>query len=542
MTQVKRCLTLLMACLCICIPAWADVVPARILLGTSEAPLAPSPVFDGAGVLAPLQVLTLLGANYVASSDGSDLVVAAAGGQTGSIKTLDINGTPMVPMDKVMGLIGGERHWDASKRTLTLLAQLTSVEFDNDILKINCSFPVHASARVLGDKILVDVANAKVASEAKEIYIGAPTVSKARLGQVNDTTARVVLELSKTTGCKLVTEGSAAQIELKVDDGLVPDPTPAAHPTQTAKAQPAKGQPFTVNSVTVQPTSDSSFNVVIGTSGKATAASALGISPPMITIDLPAGRLADSCQVAGSHPMLKPELTKSGSGSKLVLRLSRPMVYSVETRDTETIVYVRPAANSGGTLAGKVIVIDAGHGGKEKGAVAGGCCEKDINLKIAQDLSAALASKGAKTILTRNSDQQMGLAARPGVAASSGASFFISIHCNSNMKPDTASGIETYYHMQEPSPKLLAYAVHDGVCKFTGMCDRRPRSDRSLYDSGLGVLRGLENTGIPGLLLECGYVNNSSDRKKLLDSDYRAKLVGGIIAGLRAYIEGTPIQ
>ena len=89
---------------------------------------------------------------------------------------------------------------------------------------------------------------------------------------------------------------------------------------------------------------------------------------------------------------------------------------------------------------------------------------------------------------------------------------------------------------------LLAYAIHDGVCKLTGMRDGLARSDRSIYNSGFGVLRRLKNTGIPGVLLECGYVNNTSDRAKLLDAGYRAKLAAGIVAGLKAYVEGTPIQ
>ncbi len=540
MRQVTRFMALLMVSLCACFPAWADVTPARIMLGTSEAPLAPSPVFDGAGVLAPFQVLPMLGVGYAASNDGADIVVGTANGQTGSIKTVNVDGTPMVPMDKVMDLVGGEHRWDKAKRTLTLIAHLTSVEFDNDTLKINCSFPVHASARVMGGKIIVDVANAKVASEAKEVYIGAPTVSKARLGQFGDTTARVVLELNKQTGCKLVTEGSASQLELKVGDGLVPSPAPAAQPSLPAAS--SKGQPFTIRSVTIDPVSDDAFNVLIATSGKATASSELSVTPPAIKIDLPNGAQEASCAVSGSHPLVQPELTKTGSGSKLLLRLTRPMVYSVEARDSETMIYVHPAAHAGGSLADKLIVVDAGHGGGQKGAVAGGCCEKDINYRIAQDLCAMLQSKGAKTIMARNGDQALGLSARPEVAISARADFFISIHCNSNMKANSATGIETYYHMQEPSAKLLAYAVHDGVCTFTGACDRKARSDRSLYQSGLGVLRRLENTQIPGILVECGYVNNSSDRAKLLDSSYRAKLVSGIVAGLRAYVEGRPIQ
>lgn len=539
MRHATRYMALLMVCLCACFPVWADVAPARILLGTSEAPLAPSPVFDGAGVLAPLQLIPLLGASYAASNDGADLVVGTADGQTGSIKTVSVDGTPMVPVDKLIALVGGTSRWDAAKRTLTLTAQLNSVEFDNDTLKINCSFPVHATARMMGDKIIVDVANAKVASEAKEVFIGAPSVSKARLGQFSDNTARVVLDLNKPTGCKLTTQGSASQLELKVGDGLVPDPAPAP---QSSQPQAGKAQPFTIKSVTVDPVSDDSFNVLISTSGRATAGSELSVSPPAIKIDLPGGTLDPSCQVSGSHPLVQAELSKLANGSRLTLRMLRPMVYSVEVRDTETMVYVHPANHAGGTLADKVIVIDAGHGGNQKGAVAGGCSEKDINYKIAQQLCDALTNRGAKAIMARNGDEAKGLAARSEVAINTKADFFVSIHCNSNMKPDSASGIETYYHMQEPSAKLLACAVHDGVCEFTGACDRKARSDRSLYQSGLGVLRRLENTGIPGILVECGYVNNSSDRAKLLDSAYRAKLVNGIVAGLRAYVEGTPIQ
>lgn len=540
MRQVTRLLALLIVCLCACFPGWADVTPARIMLGTSEAPLAPSPVYDGAGVLAPLQVLTILGANYTASVDGSDLVIGTADGHTGSIKTVNVDGTPMVPMDKVMDLVGGERRWDGAKHTLTLIAQLHSVEFDNDILKIHCSFPVHAVARIFGDKIIVDVANAKVTSEANEVYIGGPTVSQARLGQYGDTTARVVLDLSKKTGCKLLTEGSASLLELKLGDGLVPSPAPAAQSSTTSASR--KSQPFTIKSVKVDPVSDDSFNVLISTSDRATTSSELSITPPAVKIDLPNAVQESSCAVSGSHPLVQPELTKTGNGSRLVLKLSRPMVYSVEVRDNETMVYVHPASHSGGSLADKLIVIDPGHGGRQKGAVAAGCCEKDINYKIAQDLCAMLRSKGARTIMTRNGDEELGLAARSEVAINARADFFISIHCNSNMRANSASGVETYFHMQEPSAKLLACAVHDGICVFTGACDRKARSDRALYQSGLGVLRRLENTQIPGILVECGYVNNSSDRAKLLDSTYRTKLVSGIVAGLRAYVEGKPIQ
>ncbi len=187
-------------------------------------------------------------------------------------------------------------------------------------------------------------------------------------------------------------------------------------------------------------------------------------------------------------------------------------------------------------------MVDPGHGGREIGAHSGDVYEKAINLMLSHALVDALQAEGVHTILTRSADEVVSLAARPQVAIDNKADFFISTHCNSNGIAGSATGIETYYHKQEPSAKALAYAVHEGVCRHTGMCDRGARSDSSLYSSGLAVLRRLENTDIPGILVECGYINNSADRAKLLDPTYRKNLAEGIVAGLKAYVEGTPVR
>lgn len=536
MTQAARYLASLIACICVMAGAcWAEAVPVRIMIGSSEAPLAPTPVFDGAGVLAPVQVVSMLGASRVDAENG-DILVTAAGGQSANIKPVYINGNRMIPIDKLISLIGGERVWDPAKRTLKLIAHLNSVEFDEDTLKINCSFPVRVSTSMWNDSIVVDVANAKLVSEAREVYIGTPLVSKARLGQFDTSTARVVLELAGKTGYTLDSNGAVSQVVLKVGDGLVP-PAPAVAPSQPQSGKSS----YAINGVSIQG-DEKSFTVGIATSGKSAASTSLSVTPPEIRVDLPGGKLSESCDIVGAHPLVKPELVRTSSGAQLVLRLSKPLAYSVDIRGNETVVYVRPADKSGGTLASKVIVIDPGHGGKEGGAQAGGVSEKTVNLQLAKQLAADLEKQGAHVILTRSSDEQVGLSVRPKMAIDASADFFISLHCNSNVSPNSATGIETYYHQQLASPKLLAYAIHDGVCKYTGMCDRKARSDRVLYQSGLGVLRGLANSGIPGVLLECGYLNHSSDRAKLKDAAYRSKLAEGIVAGLKAYIEGIPIK
>jgi N-acetylmuramoyl-L-alanine amidase len=107
------------------------------------------------------------------------------------------------------------------------------------------------------------------------------------------------------------------------------------------------------------------------------------------------------------------------------------------------------------------------------------------------------------------------------------------VHCNSCLGVNKATGIETYYYKDDPSLKALASAIHSAVCSATGMRDIKATT------ANFKVLRDLDGTGIPAILLECGYLNHDSDRAKLLSEDYRKKLISGIIAGFKSYIEGN---
>lgn len=525
----------------ISIGASADSVPARILLGTREAVIAPQAVYDGTHVLAPLGIVKSLGASYVESQDEGKVTLIGAIGQSGDVETVKVDGNTMLPMDKVMDLIGGEANWDNTAHTLTLLALVKSVEFVDDTLKINCSFPVSCSARRLDNKLIIDIAGAKIGTEAREVYVGTPVVAKARLGEPSPATARVVLDLMKTAGGKFLSDPVSSKIAFKVGEDL-PDPASQARTDDTSK--PAS-QTYAINSVKLDSTDNAKFNIVISTTSKGSANASFSMNPPQLIVSLPGALLPDSIGDIGNHPLLKAarcsQVSKSPASAKITLDLARILVYSVNVTDSQIVISVQPPYHSGGSIADKLIVIDAGHGGKDRGAHYGDVQEKYMNLSIARALADALQNEGAKTILTRSGDYYIGLPDRPGVAKSNKADFFISLHCNSNIRQDSASGIETYYHMKETSPLLLANAIHDSICSITGMCDRKARSDRSLYSSGLAVLRGLEGTNIPGVLVECGYINHSSDRSKLQSVGYQAQLAQAVVKGLKEYIGGTVV-
>ncbi|MCE5315527.1 MAG: N-acetylmuramoyl-L-alanine amidase [Armatimonadota bacterium] len=513
--------------------ACAELVGARIFVGGKEATLTQSAVWDGKRVLAPIDILDLLEAGYIVSKDDKKMAVISADGQSADIETINAGGVRMLPMDKLLDLIGGDSTWDADAKTLSLAACLRSVEFVNETLIVNCSFPVAYTVKpwTSGNKLIVDIPSVKIESDAREVYVGAGHVQRARLGS-DGANARVVLDMDKNLTYKVISDPIAAQIQIKVSDSI-----PKSKAKKSMESKAGNKAPFEVSGVRVDAVDDTSFNLVISTKGKGSASIAYGVAPPEIVVSMPGGSLEDTASKGvGSHPLLKS--IKVIEPAKVKLELNRVMVYGLHIDDSSITVSVQQPGNSGGKLADKLIVIDPGHGGNQAGACCGDVREKDINLRIANELAAQLKAQGARTALTRTSDVAMGLAARPEVALAAGADFFISIHCNSNGTPNSASGIETYYHFYEPSPMALAYAVHAGVCTATGMCDRKPRSDKSLYESGLAVLSRLENSNTPGILLECGYMNHSSDRAKLLDANYRKKLAAGIVSGLKAYVEG----
>lgn len=521
--------------------AYAESTPARILIGTREAAVSPAPVFSGGKVLAPIGILSSLGATAGEQNNGT-INVMGAQGQTGDVEIERVSGVVMLPMDKVAGAIGLGYSWDEEKRTLTLTAKLQSVEFTDNKLSINCTMPVSCkiTSWESSSKLIVDIPSAELATPANEVFVGGELVNRLRLGQPQPGTARVVMDLNKPVSYKQESDALAAQVQISVSGKSAAQPGP--------KAQAKVVKQFDIGEITVEPLDDSRFQVVVKTASRGAVNSSISIKPAKITASLPGGKLADAAMsYTGSHPMLTAmNIVTGDKGARLDLSLRRPMVCDTQVADDSVKIIVRPPDHSGGKFEDKLIVIDPGHGNPrvtgtiDTGAKCAGAFEKDINLAIAKDLSAALQKLGARTKVTRTGDNGLSLPARPQMAIDLQADFFVSIHCNSTEGENTQSGIETYYHFQEPSPKMLAEAIHDGVCSSTGMCDRKARSDRSLgYATGLAVLRGLSGSGIPGVLLECGYINHSSDRCRLLDSGYRKKLVEGIIKGLRQYIEGN---
>jgi len=170
------------------------------------------------------------------------------------------------------------------------------------------------------------------------------------------------------------------------------------------------------------------------------------------------------------------------------------------------------------------IVVDAGHGGHDRGGVPGQrVSEKMMALDVAQRLRAYLQSNGYRVVMTRNSDVFIPLGTRTAIANSNRGAKFVSVHFNSARRAG-ASGIETYYFRGDASG--LATNIHRNVVAVA------PTENRGIRRRGYFVLR---RTAIPGVLCELGFLTNSYEARYALNPSYRQKLAEAIGRGIMGY-------
>ena len=182
----------------------------------------------------------------------------------------------------------------------------------------------------------------------------------------------------------------------------------------------------------------------------------------------------------------------------------------------------KTSRSSASSSAPITVVIDAGHGGHDRGGIPGqSVAEKEMTLDVAQRLRNVLAASGYRVVMTRDSDVFVPLGTRVAIANSYGNAIFVCIHFNATKRAG-ASGIETYFYSRDSLP--LASAIHYFV---TGGA---PSANRGVRRRGFYVLR---KTNVPAVLVECGFLTNPTEGAYAQTASYRQKLAEEIAAGVR---------
>lgn len=190
------------------------------------------------------------------------------------------------------------------------------------------------------------------------------------------------------------------------------------------------------------------------------------------------------------------------------------------------------------SLLGKVIYLDAGHGGKDCGAISNNIYEKDINLVLVKKLEKELVSKGAIVYLTRDGDYDLAnknvnhrkrsdLTNRAYLINKSDCDIYLSIHLNSTTNSNWR-GIQVYYDSRNKENLNLAKSINEEFVNFSKIT-RKIKKENNYY-----MYKQIKKTGI---LIEAGFISNPSDNYLLRDNDYQDKLVKVIANGVENYFK-----
>lgn len=193
------------------------------------------------------------------------------------------------------------------------------------------------------------------------------------------------------------------------------------------------------------------------------------------------------------------------------------------------------------------VVLDAGHGGEDGGAVsASGVAEKDINLQIALLLRDLLEANGVKVVMTRTTDtllydknadyegrkKVLDLAARREIAEQTEDAVFVSIHMNAY--PQTQyNGLQVWYSKNCESSYFLAKTLQS-----TAKLHLQPDNDRAIKGA-TSAIHLLHRLTCPAVLVECGFLSNPEEAALLSTEEYQQQLALVIFLGITEWMGTT---
>ena len=191
------------------------------------------------------------------------------------------------------------------------------------------------------------------------------------------------------------------------------------------------------------------------------------------------------------------------------------------------------------------VVIDPGHGGEDPGAVSdySGTSEKNINLNIGLKVKSILEEAGYLVIMTRTEDRLEYPDGTPGYTAKrhqdllkrkklmdeSGAGAIVSIHLN-KFGQTQYHGAQVFFPKAPAESRALAVSIQQSLKEFV-----EPGNSREALIKRDPLII-LKNAKYPTVIVECGFLSNSNEEKKLINKEYQDKLAEGISKGIVAFL------
>lgn len=292
-------------------------------------------------------------------------------------------------------------------------------------------------------------------------------------------------------------------------------PVVSSRPTRPAAKKPAVTQPST-------PAKSTASAAQSGTSVKSSTAA---VKQPM-----PAPTETKQTTITSKKETKQPEKDKE---KKEVKNSTSPKVVNASSKQTK-IVGNGKFRTSGG-LSGKIITLDAGHGGSDPGAIGSdGTKEKNITLAITKAVKELLEKKGAKVYMTRTTDVDVygpnasdadELQARVNVGEKYNSDLFVSLHINSSVNKNVG-GFSTYYYPKTSNDLRIAKSIQDQLTANFGV------DDLGVRQANFYVIKRIS---MPATLVEMCFISNEKELVLMKGKWFQNKTARLIAAGIEKY-------
>ncbi len=504
--------------------------PVKVDFG-ARGPISGSTYRVGDTCYATLEQLNKWGWSWVPRGRETSI---SAEGRIFRVPTELIAGQQMVSLAEAARFLGAVVHWNSKKDTYVFKASVRSFDLTNEgfqvdsTIRVKPSFSLEASPWRLTVDIKGGVMDARLAESLPQGW----TVSQA-----DDDTVRLVISDPLLAGMNVPRSVESRSVRVKLPIKLMANVTlpegqelTILEPVAQAGADAA---PVQLGAPTIGRGDEGGMVVTVPTTRRlAGTPSVRYLSPSTIALSISGATFAQpGDQRLDGEEVKAVTASNNEPNASLTIALKSAGAFIVSTENKALVIRLfRPKK---GKLAGKIIVVDPGHGGKDPGCDWDNeLFEKDLTLKIGLATAKALKDAGASVIMTRDADTYPTLSERAALANNSDAAAFISIHINSNNVAETRSGGITFFHGQSPVGRMLAECIQTQIADFGAIPNMGAWSDTRIYRSGFEVLR---ESNMPAVLIELGFITHSHDRQAVQQQSYPAKVGAAIVQGLRSF-------
>ncbi|MCX8129385.1 MAG: N-acetylmuramoyl-L-alanine amidase [Clostridia bacterium] len=359
------------------------------------------------------------------------------------------------------------------------------------------------------DRLVIDIPNTNAPVNQETLSIGSSLVKSVRYAQFEDKTARIVLDTEGQPQFRV--EERPGQLALVIEK-----------PTYKSFKYNSSGDRVHFILSKVKLTEGGEKLKKLYTESTDDTGLKYTISFKSEQADIGYGTFKINDSLLNTVDIVKDDLTGMTS---ITFNAKDKTVYNTISRqltNDTAITVLKPFTDED-----KLIVIDAGHGGIEPGAVQGDLKEKTLNLDIAIRLNSLLKSKGVKTYMTREDDSYVGLYERAYIANKLNAKLFLSIHNNAYYSKH--KGTEVLYHSSGGFGKKFAQILQDILIGKLNTYDRKIKARPELV-----VLKA---TLMPSALAEIAFMTNKDDKEKLMDENFRQKSAEALCEGIMKALE-----